>query len=99
MDKSNSKYIQVTHNRKVESMRNQLYAYDQDADKTQRLLEQECKYCYYIVKNQIGLDILTDSICKECGIINTYQNSNTDNYCIKCAKEHNICKHCGSILD
>ena len=68
--------------------------YENDIKKDYREKKHLCRECCYL-KSWIGGAVMTTSKCELCGreIINT--STNTDKVCVKCAKELNICRHCG----
>jgi len=82
----------------VELIRKNLFNYDNDTKQTTRIKLQQCKYCYYI-SNKISLQAFTIFICKNCNDEIIHHNSNVDKYCMDCAKELNICCHCGAEMD
>ena len=49
--------------------------------------------------DKVVMDAFTYSKCKTCGKELVSANSDTDVYCISCAKENNVCKHCGAEMD
>ena len=68
--------------------------YEKDLEKDERIAKMLCKACFY-KSDAIGGDAVTQSPCAICGKIVTYPSTYTDALCEKCAKEKNICKHCG----
>jgi len=82
----------------VNSIRKNLYNYDNDVQQTKRIKSQKCKYCYYI-DNNFSLQAFTTFICKNCKEEVMHHNSDIDKYCMKCAEELNICSHCGAEMD
>jgi len=82
----------------VESIRKNLFNYDNDTKQTIRIKLQQCKHCYYI-SNKISLQAFTTFICKNCNDEIIHHNSNVNKYCMDCAKELNICCHCGAEMD
>lgn len=62
-----------------------------------RKLGSECRSCYYT--NRIAFDIISFSRCKNCGKDLYFGSSDIDKYCLDCAKEKNVCKHCGKEID
>jgi hypothetical protein len=69
-----------------------------DAKKEQRLRAQRCKTCFYI-DDGIGGQAITRSKCDICEkeVINA--STDVDYICEECAKEYNLCRHCGGSID
>ena len=88
-----------THNRKIYNLHKKLKNYEDDKDKEKREKNYLCKWCYYIDVDKIVMNVLTTQICRRCAKPDFSANSDVDMYCIECAKELNVCKHCGSIMD
>jgi hypothetical protein len=70
---------------------------EQDVDKPKRLERHECKACFY--SQRVGGAAITSRKCMCCDTSQTYGSTNTDVLCVKCAKEHALCKHCGGDLE
>lgn len=87
------------HDKKVERMKKKVFNYDKDEDNLKRTEDCICKYCYYIRTDDIVMDAFTTSHCQNCHKEQTFVNSNTDKFCIDCAKELGVCKHCGADMD
>ena len=68
-----------------------------DADKTQRLSEQECIVCFYNTK--IGGAAMTDSPCGLCEVTMHFGSTNVDRLCTNCSINHRLCKHCGADIE
>jgi len=68
-----------------------------DTNKEKRLKEQECKVCY--TSSKIGGAALCSSQCGICQKTLHYSNTCIDILCKDCAKEHNLCKHCGGDIE
>lgn len=83
---------------RIEEMREKLIDYDNDKSYKDRINEQECKVCTYINDGFAG-QAFTDSHCGICGKKMTFPTTDTDKICIDCAKENNLCKHCGGRMD
>lgn len=94
-----AKLTRTFHNHYVDGLRKKLNNYDLDKSQSKRKEECKCKYCTYIDIGNIVMDAFTSSKCKNCGKELTFANSDTDDYCLECAKKNNICKHCGSEMD
>lgn len=69
-----------------------------DADRKFRLIEHECKSCFYI-SGKIGGAAMTNSSCGLCGRPMMFGSTCIDAICTECAKEHSLCKHCGGDLE
>ena len=69
-----------------------------DSRKKERLVKYECKACFYI-NGRIGGAAMTNRDCMSCGKTETYASTVTDVLCMDCAKEHNLCKHCGGDIE
>ena len=87
------------NNRRVQNLCNKLDKYKYDIKQKERIKEQLCRYCFYMESDKIVMNAFTPQICKKCGTQSFSANSDTDKYCMTCAKEYNICKHCGSYID
>jgi hypothetical protein len=83
---------------KVKELRKRLQNYDNDDLKDVRLRKYECKVCTYISSN-MAFQAFTNTLCRICGKEMIFSSSDTDNLCVECAKENNLCKHCGGELD
>jgi hypothetical protein len=64
-----------------------------DSREAERLKRQECKACFY--GSRLGGAAITERDCMCCGETQTYGSSATDVLCLRCAKQHNLCQHCG----
>lgn len=71
--------------------------YQTDPDKVKRVNTQKCIYCYYTPS--IAGQAFTTSKCKICNNDILNSTTNYDMICINCAKEHSLCKKCGSDLE
>ena len=70
---------------------------ENDSDKDGRLLRQRCKACHYFTG--IAGQAFTTQPCACCGKPQTYSSRSTDVLCMECAKEHDLCKHCGGDIE
>ena len=70
-----------------------------DTEREQRLKEQLCPQCYYLNKHRIGGAAMTTRPCGICEKDVLYSSTATDKVCPECAKEHEICKRCASVVD
>lgn len=72
--------------------------YVTDPDKLSRLSEAlECIPCYYN-GSRIGGAAMTQRPCGVCEEMMMFGNTCTDVVCQKCAKQYELCLHCGSDL-
>jgi len=69
-----------------------------DPDKKERLKASECIVCWYRGGGMVT-NACVHTSCKSCNKELWFGNSNTDEICIDCAKEHKLCKHCGADLE
>lgn len=83
----------------VEKLKQKILLYEKDSDKDKRIKKCECKYCTYINNERMAGASFTESNCKNCNKKLVFPSTDTNKYCEKCAKELNICKHCGSTID
>jgi len=67
-----------------------------DDRKKERLVEVECKTCFYINNQRIGGAAMTSRPCGICDMPQMYGSTATDKLCLKCALEHQLCKQCGA---
>jgi hypothetical protein len=67
-----------------------------DAQRTDRLAQQQCQPCFYQVR--MGAAAITTRPCGHCGQSQSYGSSSTDVLCMKCAVDHSACRHCGADL-
>lgn len=82
----------------VERRRKCLKDYDADFKQEFRKNEQRCKYCTYI-HDAVVMNVYTKSTCRCCGKEMVFVSSYTDKYCLRCAKQLKICRHCGATMD
>ena len=66
-----------------------------DRLKQERLDKSECKICFY-VSGRMGGCAMTQRPCSICGKDYWYGSTCTDALCMECAREHELCKHCGA---
>lgn len=95
----NSKETLFWNNKRVEKMKKKISLFELDEDAVSRKKNCECKYCTYINSDRIAGQAFTHAICKTCGKEMIFPSTDTDLYCVECAKKMNICKHCGSEMD
>ena len=94
--KDNATYYNKHH---VEKMRKKIKDYDEDPNKMTRQGEMICKHCYYIMNDGIAGQAFWTKNCANCGKEMDFPTTDTDELCLKCAKELDCCKHCGAKLD
>jgi len=70
-----------------------------DPDKSSRLSAQLCKCCHYIASSKVVFQAFTNTNCLECKIEMTSPTSSVDCYCLTCAQNESVCKHCGADMD
>lgn len=87
------------NNNLVNKMKNKIKNYDEDSKIIKRKEKCECKYCTYINNDRIAGQAFTSSNCKGCNKKLDFPSTDTDEYCLDCAKKINVCKHCGSEMD
>lgn len=68
-----------------------------DADRLNRWKVQECQRCYY--NGKVGGQMITHSKCKSCEKELQFPSTNVDRLCIECAREQQVCKHCGADME
>lgn len=72
--------------------------YKIDPRKKERHDSQLCPVCFYN-KSRIGGAAMTQIQCAECEEELSFSNTNVDVMCKNCAKQYNLCKHCGGDID
>ena len=70
-----------------------------DNDKPNRLIKQECVYCYYIGNSRVGGCAMTEAPCSICEKVIMYGSTCTNKVCLNCAKLHNLCTYCGADIE
>lgn len=98
-DRSDAELMQFIHKNAMVNMKNRVDNYNSDPNKEDRLENNLCKYCEYSKGNGWAGQAFTNIKCKGCEREMTFPTTDTDKYCEDCAKEFNICKHCGQIMD
>lgn len=66
-----------------------------DKEKKERVAKGECAFCFYMRNERIGGAAMTSRPCGVCGKDQMYGSTNTDEICLDCSKEHQLCKYCG----
>lgn len=69
----------------------------EDPERKERLAAQRCKACFYF--RSMSGSACTTQPCACCATPETFGSTNTSVLCIPCAKEHSLCRHCGSDLE
>lgn len=72
--------------------------FEEDVKKEWRIKFQNCKFCTYL-EGSLGASVLTNSTCAICGKPILNSSTNIDKLCIDCAKEYQLCAHCGGTMD
>lgn len=72
-------------------------SFNNDERKVTRLVEHQCKTCFYTVR--MSLQSFTDTECGVCGFGISHYNSDTPIICRVCAVHENICVRCGGDID
>lgn len=68
-----------------------------DERKEDRLKRHECRACFY--SPRIGGAAMTSQPCSCCNKEVQYGSTATSMLCHGCAKEHNLCRHCGGDIE
>jgi len=65
-----------------------------DPDSIKRVKASECLVCFY--GSRIG-----GACCasQRCGLCDKEMSTCTDNFCLECARQNDLCKHCGGDID
>ncbi len=69
-----------------------------DPQKKERKTACKCVVCFY-ESGRIGGAAMTSQPCGICGEVQQFGSTATDPLCEKCAKEHALCKQCGSDVE
>lgn len=91
----------IVHNDFVNSLKEKILKYDNDEEKSLRLTDHTCKYCWYM-KTRTTPDStpVENSDCPICGKhIKPSFYPNKMVCCDDCAEKYHICKYCGAELD
>jgi hypothetical protein len=70
----------------------------EDSERDKRLVDQECKACYYS-GSMVGGQALSSRPCGICGTVMNFSSTCTDAICLDCARKHNLCKCCGGDIE
>lgn len=87
------------NNNRVDELSASLLAYYRDDDKKFRRMIALCRYHYYIDTSRIGGAAITTTNCQYCNEEVVFGNTCAGVYCEKCAKQLNVCRHCGARLE
>lgn len=68
-----------------------------DPKRDERREAQLCVLCYY--DSRFAGQAFTQSECAKCQREMHFHTTSQDYYCQACAKEHRLCKHCGSDVE
>jgi hypothetical protein len=69
----------------------------EDPDRKQRLEVSECVMCH--TSGRVGGSMSTTVLCAFCDKELHFGSTCVDVCCLDCAKQYNLCKHCGSDID
>lgn len=72
--------------------------HEEDKFREDRLKQGICKACFYMRKDRIGGQSMTNKPCDLCGTMLHSGNTNIDDLCQNCAVTHELCKQCGGDL-
>lgn len=70
---------------------------ENDTRKDERKVAQRCKACFYFTG--FAGAAMTMQPCMSCHSPEQYGSTNTDALCLSCAREFDLCKHCGGDLE
>lgn len=87
------------NNNRVDELSAALLAYYRDDDKKFRRMIALCRYHYYIENARIGDSEMAATNCQYCNREIEFSNFGADMYCESCAKQLNVCRHCGARLE
>lgn len=73
--------------------------YPNSEGKKARKARNLCAVCFYIDKTRVAGRAITESNCSYCMKATTFPSTETDEFCVDCAKSFVICKRCGAELD
>ena len=80
----------------AQSMMTRILAWAADLQKKDRKAKGYCRYCWYINKERIGGQAMTQRACGVCGQEQWYGSTATDVMCSGCAIANDLCKQCGA---
>lgn len=83
----------------INKLKKKISQYDDDPMKETRVEKQLCKSCFYVYNDGWAGQAFTDKNCEDCGKEMIFSTTNTDSFCIECAKKNNVCKHCGGAIE
>lgn len=98
-DKTHSDNMTYYRNNQIRKLKSKLVLYDDDPNKEERLEKHLCKSCFYVYNDGWAGQAFTDKNCEDCGKEMIFSTTNTDSFCIECAKKNNVCKHCGGAIE
>jgi len=98
-DQDKSKRETHFNNQSVKKLNLKLQNYNYDMNIFKRQENQICKYCSYVNNDRMAFQAFTNTNCSICDKEIIFATSNIDKVCPECAKENNICKHCGAEMD
>lgn len=97
MDKSSLYRFTETSKRRLKETLEHSDNLRNDPDKKERIEAHECVVCFY--GSRFGGAAMTEQDCMSCGEEQLYSSTATDVLCNKCAKDNNLCKHCGADIE
>lgn len=98
-NKEKAESIKRQHDKYIEKTYGKLEIYDNDQYREKRIEKQLCKYCFYMTGDGWAGQAFTSVKCECCGKDMSFATTDTDDFCIDCAKKFEVCKHCGQIMD
>jgi hypothetical protein len=69
-----------------------------DLDFKDRRQKQQCVWCFYY-DYRFGGQAMTNSNCASCNKDGMFGSTDVDLLCLPCAKELNLCVHCGADME
>jgi hypothetical protein len=87
------------NSKNIQHMREKLTAFDNDLKSEERKSKQLCKHCFYVKTGRIAGQAFTNHNCGLCDKLMTFPTTDTDDFCLECAEEISVCKHCGAKID
>lgn len=98
-DKKKAEDTKKWHDKHIEKTYGKLYVYNDDPYREKRKEKQLCKYCFYMTGDSWAGQAFSDTKCEYCEKEMTFATTDTDSFCIECARKLNVCKHCGQVMD
>lgn len=95
--KLNSNAATVRNSAKVQIMRDSLRNFDSDHDRENRLVQLQCKTCWYI--REYAPQVFSVYRCQSCGIPKINHDGPVPCLCEGCAIDLKLCKQCSAEMD